>query len=417
MSRITSTIITERLGGPPKTWTFFGQCFDAGEQSNLTCAILQQPSRYLFTLKPADGSPGCKYVGFEAIPYFKYRHPELYRRLNAGVAFLEMQNDGFDLQESWRSSNGQIVRRTGIAEPVDSVCRAGGPARERHWPALKQVRADETSLKGMDGMSSAQTVVSAGMPLSIIATQRSTEQMLAQRAAIVKAMATVMRKEIDFGTIPGTPKPTLYKPGSEKILALFNLAATPTAEDLSTPDCIRYRVHVTITHAPSGIILGTGIGEASSAESKYQWRSAVCDAEWNETPKDRRRTKWKEGHSGPYAMRQVRADMEDVANTVLKMAKKRAQVDAVLTVTAASDLFAQDIEDLIDAGIDPAEHERRKPPTENRPKDLKKKAAAPPQSNRVGPSNAPPANSAQSSDGQTITDQQGKRFWAMAMET
>ena len=203
-------------------------------------------------------------------------------------------------------------------------------------------------------MSSAQTVVSAGMtPLSITATRRSTEQMLAQRSAIVEAMTTVMRKEIDFGTIPGTPKPTLYKPGSEKILAMFNLAATPTAEDLSTPDCIRYRVHVTITHAPSGIILGTGIGEASSAESKYQWRSVVCDEEWNETPKDRRRTKWKEGHSGPYAMRQVRAEMEDVANTVLKMAKKRAQVDAVLTVTAASDLFAQDIEDLIDAGHRP----------------------------------------------------------------
>ena len=101
MSKITTTMIAERLGGPPKTWTFFGQCFDAG-RSNLTCAILQQPSGYLFTLKPADGSPGRKYVGFEAIPYFKYRHPELYRRLNVGVAFLEMRNDGFDLQERWR---------------------------------------------------------------------------------------------------------------------------------------------------------------------------------------------------------------------------------------------------------------------------------------------------------------------------
>ena len=33
-------------------------------------------------------------------------------------------------------------------------------------------------------------------------------------------------------------------------------------------------------------------------------------------------------------------------NTVLKMAKKRAMVDAVLTATAASDLFAQDLEDI-----------------------------------------------------------------------
>lgn len=35
-------------------------------------------------------------------------------------------------------------------------------------------------------------------------------------------------------------------------------------------------------------------------------------------------------------------------NTVLKMAKKRALVDAVLTATAASDIFAQDLEDLED---------------------------------------------------------------------
>ena len=36
----------------------------------------------------------------------------------------------------------------------------------------------------------------------------------------------------------------------------------------------------------------------------------------------------------------------DHYNTVLKMAKKRALVDAVLTATAASDIFTQDLEDI-----------------------------------------------------------------------
>jgi hypothetical protein len=36
----------------------------------------------------------------------------------------------------------------------------------------------------------------------------------------------------------------------------------------------------------------------------------------------------------------------DYYNTVLKMAKKRAHVDAILTATAASDIFTQDIEDM-----------------------------------------------------------------------
>ena len=148
-------------------------------------------------------------------------------------------------------------------------------------------------------------------------------------------------------------------------------------------------------------MLGTGIGEPSSAESKYQWRSVVCDEEWNETPKDRRRTKWKKGNNGAYVVREVRAEMEDVANTVLKVAKKRAQIDAVLTVTTASDIFAQDLEDLIEAGMDPAEHEK-KPQLQNRPTELQRKATAQTQRQRSGSSPARPASSSHASSGQTI---------------
>jgi ribosomal protein L12E/L44/L45/RPP1/RPP2 len=39
----------------------------------------------------------------------------------------------------------------------------------------------------------------------------------------------------------------------------------------------------------------------------------------------------------------------DVYNTVLKMAKKRAQVDATLTATGTSDLLTQDIEEMVEA--------------------------------------------------------------------
>jgi hypothetical protein len=115
MSKITTAGITERLGGPPTAWTFFSQCFDAGEQSNLKCAILQHPSRYFFTLKPADGRPGYKYICFEAISLFRYRNRELYRKLMLGVAFLEMRNDGFDLQQKWRKVRGKIAGPEGFA--------------------------------------------------------------------------------------------------------------------------------------------------------------------------------------------------------------------------------------------------------------------------------------------------------------
>jgi hypothetical protein len=73
--KITTEVLTDRLGAPPEHWTFFGQCFDAGEQTPLECAILQRPSRYFFALVPADGGPGCRYISFEAVPIFKMAQP------------------------------------------------------------------------------------------------------------------------------------------------------------------------------------------------------------------------------------------------------------------------------------------------------------------------------------------------------
>ena len=246
-------------------------------------------------------------------------------------------------------------------------------------------------------------------PVSITETRMSVAQMVAQRDAIVEAMKKVMRVDFDFGIVPGTPKPTLYKPGSEKILALFHLAASPAAQDLSTPDCIRYQVIVTITHAPTGGFLGQGIGEASSAESKYQWRAAVCDQEWNETPEDRRRNKWKKGDRGVYQVKQVRAEMEDVANTVLKMAKKRAQIDAVLTVTAASDIFSQDLKDLKEAGFDVADETR----TPGNPRPERRRLTNCHGSCCRRSAATKTATAPQSGD--RISESQGKRFWAIAL--
>lgn len=160
---------------------------------------------------------------------------------------------------------------------------------------------------------------------------------------IQEVMKAVMKDGTHFGTIPGTDKPTLYKAGSEKILATFRIGCDPIVEDLSTHDEARYRVRARAFHQGTGVELGAGVGEASSNEERYRWRAAVCQEEYDATPIDRRRLKWK--RSGD-PIPQVRTEHADLANTVLKMAKKRAQIDMTLTVTAASDVFTQDIEDL-----------------------------------------------------------------------
>lgn len=189
---------------------------------------------------------------------------------------------------------------------------------------------------------------------------------------------------VHYGIIPGTKKPTLLKPGSEKILATFRLAVEPLVEDLSTADCARYRVIARVTHIGTGQFVGSGIGECSSDEEKYRWRKSVCDQEFDEAPIDRRREKWFQPYQKPaYKVKQVRTNIADVANTILKMAKKRAQIDATLTATAASDVFDQDIEDL---------PEELRPQAESRP-DI-----APPQEKKSEPVAAEPKPQIQAID-------------------
>ncbi len=201
---------------------------------------------------------------------------------------------------------------------------------------------------------------------------------------IQEVMKAVMKDGHHFGQIPGAGnKPVLFKAGAEKLLFTFRLSADPEIEDLSTGDVIRYRVRCKV-YDRAGAYLGAGVGECSSDEEKYRWRAAVCKEEFEETPEDRRRMKYaKRRDGGAYRIAQVRTMPADLANTILKMAKKRAQIDAALTVTAASDIFAQDLEDLPE--------EVREAVAENgAPKENGKPAPEPPKP-KAAPDHANPA--------------------------
>lgn len=160
--------------------------------------------------------------------------------------------------------------------------------------------------------------------------------------AIQEIMRSVMKEGVHFGVVPGTKKPTLLKPGADVLCVAFRIAVTESEQDLSTRDRIRFRITSTGTHAPTGIVLGSSLGECSSDEEKYRWRKAVSMHEYHDAPEDRRRVK----HGYDYTVHQVRTEPADVANTILKMAAKRAKVAMVLNVTGASDMFSQDLEDL-----------------------------------------------------------------------
>lgn len=171
---------------------------------------------------------------------------------------------------------------------------------------------------------------------------------------IQQLMREVMKKDVHYGTIPGTDKPALRKPGAEKIGLTFRLAASFKVQAENLPGGHReYAVTCQLT-TRDGTLVGEGIGVCSTMEGKYRYRwdptgQRVPQEYWDSrdpallggpqyVPRKKDNVWWiyqRVEHDNP----------ADYYNTVAKMAKKRAHVDATLTSTAASDIFDQDTDD------------------------------------------------------------------------
>lgn len=189
--------------------------------------------------------------------------------------------------------------------------------------------------------------------------------------AVHQLMQAAMVRDGDFGVIPGTgSKPTLLKPGAEKLCTLFRLSPTYSCEVIDMGKFHReYRVTCTLTHIPTAAVWGQGLASCSTMESKYRWRKGErkcprCGKTAIIKGKEEFGGGWlcfakKDGCGAKFndddpiitsqeVGKQENPDIADQYNTVLKMATKRALVAAVLITTGASALFTQDIEDYAD---------------------------------------------------------------------
>lgn len=136
---------------------------------------------------------------------------------------------------------------------------------------------------------------------------------LVQKVDVIRdAMDRAMSRGVHYGEIRNdrgeavTP-PTLLKPGAEKLCNLFHFR--PHYEEIASvhrDNLIAYRYRCVLTHFPTGLEIGEGLGSCNSRERKYR-----------------------------------RSDPWDIDNTIVKMACKRALVSAILVSTAASDIFKE----------------------------------------------------------------------------
>jgi ribosomal protein L37AE/L43A len=197
--------------------------------------------------------------------------------------------------------------------------------------------------------------------------RRSLEEERERRGLIRQFVRDHMRRDVDYGVIPGTEKPSLWKPGAEKLMDLFR--CTPEFEIIHKRLSFRrgffhYIFKVQITSRDTGMVLAQGFGSANSHESRYRWREAQRQCPECGQPTIRRSKKeygggWychaaKGGCGAKFAAgddnvtgqqlgRVENEGIADLENTILKMAKKRALVDAALALARCSDLFSQDL--------------------------------------------------------------------------
>lgn len=219
---------------------------------------------------------------------------------------------------------------------------------------------------------------------------RLTKQGLAvekeQRRLLGEFVQTCMVHGTDFGEIPGTDKPTLLKPGAEKLVDLFRCTPEFVLEHATTDfdrPLFYYRFKVRLFSEAAGRVLAEGVGSANSREARYRWRNAS-----RKCPKCQKETiiagkaeygggwlcfakkggcgaKYQKGDKEIEGQSVGRVENEDVAdldNTILKMAKKRALVDGAIALARCSDLFTQDMEDF-------ADYRPSEPPPEKPSKD------------------------------------------------
>ena len=155
---------------------------------------------------------------------------------------------------------------------------------------------------------------------------KSINEIVEQKQNIMSLMTEEMNKDIHYGVIPSyNRKPSLLKPGAEKILQLLDISIEPFVTDLSTTDEIRIRVIIK-GYYNSDVYAGGGVGECSSSEEKFKWRKCSCDQEYDSFPENKQRIKWVKNKykNSIDQVKQVMVEPADQANTVLKIAKKRA---------------------------------------------------------------------------------------------
>lgn len=202
----------------------------------------------------------------------------------------------------------------------------------------------------------------------------SIELAVERYGAVTEFVSRVLRRDVDYGVIPGTTKFTLLKPGAEKLTTFFGLSTRFqlleriedwTGERYSGEPFFYYLYRCQLHRGE--LLVAEADGSCNSRETKYRYREAQricpeCQQAAIIKGKEEYGGGWvcfrKKGGCGAKFLigdpvienqqvgRVPNPDIADQVNTIQKMAQKRALIAATLLAVNASEFFTQDVEDF-----------------------------------------------------------------------
>ena len=312
-------------------------------------------------------------------------------------------------QRKWVREGRELLRKRerGYGEPAGGVDVFAGMRGEVMSESLTVAREDAQVAAVMPreqaGMLAMATMSGPEFEQRIKALKVGQER-------IKRIKQELMEDDTHYGVIPGTKKPTLLKPGAEVLCSIYGLRPdflpTITPGDGITAPHLRVTMRCELHLGDiTGPVVAVGYGSANSWERRHRYRRGervcpTCGVVGQVIKgKDEYGGGWlcwkKNGGCGakfadgaPEIEGQQVGDVEnpdpyDLENTLVKMSKKRAHIDAALTGTASSDLFTQDLDE---GGPSEKDH--------HAPKAGGAKPQTPPRSKAVAGSGCPHCGSA-----------------------
>lgn len=169
-----------------------------------------------------------------------------------------------------------------------------------------------------------------------------------QSIALLQGMVKdLLIRDIDYGRIPGTPQDSLWDPGASQIIGSFNcyVGQRRILKLEDNEQKIVVVVEVPIISRATGQEVGSGIGAASTLETKYKYRWVDDPRQWGYDDPIIKTFKTKRGkgdQSNETTLYRIpNPEYSELLNTIVKMASKRAEVDGAESLPGVSSVLRQ----------------------------------------------------------------------------